>query len=280
MYRSRGWVALASMLALAMVSGCSREGAPGPGEAGRAGAAAAAGAAAPADEAPVQLEDVMQRDPRFLLGITYPQRAAAYPGLARALKAYADAARAELMQAVSGLGDARPTAPYDLSLDFNLLMETPEVVAVAAQGSCYTGGAHGNPLVARFVWLPRRNEQLTAARLVPDAAGWKPVADYVREQLVAGLSTRVDASAPDPADRAGMLRDGSRMIDDGTAPTAANFDQFEPIAGEGGRLRGLRFVFPPYQVGPYSDGVQSVEVPAAVLLPVVAPAYRGLFEGG
>ena len=130
------------------------------------------------------------------------------------------------------------------------------------------------------MWLPRRNELLTAARLVPDAANWKPVADYVREQLVAGLSTRVDASAPDPAERADMLRDGSRMIDDGTAPAAANFDQFEPIAGEGGRLRGLRFVFPPYQVGPYSDGVQSVEVPAAVLLPVVAPAYRGLFEGG
>jgi hypothetical protein len=46
-----------------------------------------------------------------------------------------------------------------------------------------------------------------------------------------------------------------------------------------GRLSGLRFVFPPYQVGPYADGIQTVEVPAAVLLPHVAPAYRGLFAG-
>ena len=77
-----------------------------------------------------------------------------------------------------------------------------------------------------------------------------------------------------------MLRNGTRMIDEGTVPAAASFDQFEPIAGADGRLAGLRFVFPPYQVGPYSDGTQSVEVPAAVLLPVVAPAYRALFEGG
>jgi hypothetical protein len=196
------------------------------------------------------------------------------------LKAYADAARAEVMQAVSGLGGQRPTAPYDLSLGFSMLMETPDVVAVAGDGSSYTGGAHGNPLVARFVWLPRRGEALTANALIPDPAGWKPVADYVRDQLVAGLSTRVDAAGPEPADRAEMLRNGARMIDDGTAPMASNFDLFEPISGADGKLGGLRFVFPPYQVGPYSDGVQSVDVPASVLLPVLSPTYKALFGGG
>jgi len=39
-------------------------------------------------------------------------------------------------------------------------------------------------------------------------------------------------------------------------------------------------VFAPYQVGPYSDGTQTVEVPADVLLPFVAPEYRTLFSGG
>ena len=53
-----------------------------------------------------------------------------------------------------------------------------------------------------------------------------------------------------------------------------------PIAGEGGRLSGLRFVFPPYQVGPYSDGTQTVDVPASLLAPHVAPAYAGLFAKG
>lgn len=277
MSRSTGLLLMA-LLALA-AAGCRQGGpapAPGGGQAGE-GAAAAGGAAA---EAPMALEDVMERDPRYLVGISYPPRAAAWPGLARLLKAYAEAARAELMQAVAGLGDEPPAAPYDLVLSFTLLMDTPDVVAVAADGSTYTGGAHGNPLVARFVWLPKRNEPLTAARLVPDPAGWAPIAAYVRERLAEALAARVDADALAPQEREAQLRNGLGMIDDGTVPEAASFDQFEPLAGAGGRLRGLRFVFPPYQVGPYSDGVQSVEVPAAVLLPVVAPAYRSLFEGG
>jgi hypothetical protein len=281
MSRNSGWLLLASLLGLAALSGCRREGAPGHAASDAATpGVAASGTVAPAADAPVVLEDVMQRDPRYIIGISYPPAAKAYPGLAKRLKAYADAARGELMQAVSGLGDSRPTAPYDLSLDFSMVMETPDVVAVAAHGSSYTGGAHGNPLVARFVWLPKRNEALDAARLVPDPANWKPIADFVRDQLVAGLSTRVDAAGPAPGDRAEMLRNGSRMIDEGTAPTASNFDQFEPLAGADGRIRALRFVFPPYQVGPYSDGVQSVDVPASMLLPLVAPGYRMLFEGG
>ena len=67
------------------------------------------------------------------------------------------------------------------------------------------------------------------------------------------------------------------MIEEGTEPVAGNFSQFEPVIGRGGRIVALRFVFAPYQVAPYAAGVQSVEVPAAVLLPHIAPQYRGLF---
>jgi hypothetical protein len=269
---------MGALLALALLAGCRREAGPAAGQG--SGAPGAPDAAAPAPPAPVVLQDVIERDPRYIIGISYPPAARAYPGLARLLQAYATAARGELMQAVAGLGDSRPTAPYDLSLAFTELLATPEMVVVAADGSSYTGGAHGNPLVARFVWLPRRNERLTATKLVPDPAGWQPIAAYAREQLVTGLAARIDAGDPAPEDRANQMRNGARMIDEGTAPDPRNFDQFEPQPDGDGRIRALRFVFPPYQVGPYSDGVQSVDVPAAVLLPVVAPQYRPLFEGG
>ena len=42
-------------------------------------------------------------------------------------------------------------------------------------------------------------------------------------------------------------------------------------------MAALRFVFPPYQVGPYADGVQTVEVPAALLRPYLAADLAGLF---
>jgi hypothetical protein len=243
--------------------------APGNGE-----VATGAGASA----SPV-LEDVVESTPRYIIGISYPQGASRYPGLAAELRRYADAARKELMTAVEGLGDDRPTAPYDLSLSFTEVVDTPRVYAVAVDGTSYTGGAHGAPLVARFVRLPERGEMLTADRLLAGPEGWAAVSGFVREQLQTALSQRIDANEVAPEDRAELFRNGAGMIAAGTEPKAATFAQFEPVMGGGGRLAGLRFVFPPYQVGPYSDGTQTVEVPAAVLLPHVAPAYRGLFQG-
>jgi len=94
------------------------------------------------------------------------------------------------------------------------------------------------------------------------------------------LSQRVDADELEPAERTEVVEGASRMIEAGTAANPENYSEFEPVVDTGGRITGLRFVFAPYQVGPYSDGTQTVEVPASVLLPHVAPEYRGLFAGG
>lgn len=263
-------------LLLIVLAACQRESAPS--------ATPAVSPAGPATTAPtpapVVLKDVIEQDPRYIIGISYPPVAGKHPRLAAELKRYADAARAELMQAVAGLGDDKPTAPYDLSLAFSEVVSTPQLIAIAADGSSYTGGAHGAPLVARFVWLIEQDKRLTATELIPDARAWREISDYVREQLQAALSQRVDADELAPAERAAIVEDAARMIDAGTGPNPGNFEQFEPVLSPDGKLVALRFVFPPYQVGPYADGVQTVEVPAAVLLPKVAPAYRGLFAGG
>lgn len=263
------------LLLLALVA-CERQGpssaAPEPATQPGDQPAAVATAVAP-------LQDVVETTSRYIIGISYPKSAAKYPGLAVALQAYAEAARKELMQAVEGLGNDKPTAPYDLSLSFTELLDSPTLVAVAADGSSYTGGAHGAPLIARFVWLPQQQRMLTATDLIPDPQGWRAVSEFVREQLHTALSQRIDADAVPAADRADMLKNAGEMIEAGTEPKALSFAQFEPMVAADGRLSGLRFVFPPYQVGPYSDGTQTVEVPAAILLPHIAPAHRGLFQG-
>lgn len=228
---------------------------------------------------PVELADVVETDPRYIVGITYPPEVNRYPGLAAELKAYSDAAREDLMEAVAGLdADATAGTLYDLALEYKVIADTPEIFAVAADGSSFTGGAHGAPLIARFVWLPQQDRLLTADALVRDPEAWRTIARYVREQLHAALSQRVDADDLDPAERERVVRSAGRMIDEGATPEADSFSEFEPVTGADGRLVALRFVFPPYQVGPYSDGVQTVEVPAAVLLPHVAEAYRPLFS--
>ncbi len=224
-----------------------------------------------------ELKDVIETQDSYIVGISYPPGLGKYPGLAQAVVAYSDAARAELMQAVAGFGNDKPSAPYELSLSFETVVESPKVVAVAADGSRYTGGAHGEPLVARFVWLPAQAKLLTANDLVPKVEGWVAIGNYIREQLHTSVSVRADADEMPPSERQQFVRSADKMIDEGTEPDAENYREFQPVVDAQGRVTGIRFVFPPYQVGPYSDGTQTVDVPAAVLLPHVAPEYAGLF---
>ncbi|QDI05823.1 DUF3298 domain-containing protein [Xanthomonas cerealis pv. cerealis] len=269
------WTALALAASLA-VAGCKRE-AAAPAAAPAPAAAAPTAAAAPAAPAPTELKDVIEQTPSYVVGITFPSALNRYPGLAEVVGRYAQAARGELIEAVGGLGNDRPSAPYALSLQFEMLLERPELVAVAADGSRYTGGAHGEPLVARFVWLPQQQRMLTADTLIPDPKGWAQVAGYVATQLRQAVQARVDAEQLPPEDHDEQVRSADKMIAEGTGPQAQNFSQFQPLVDAAGKIVALRFVFPPYQVGPYSDGTQSVDVPASVLRGLVAPEYAALF---
>ena len=120
---------------------------------------------------------------------------------------------------------------------------------------------------------------LTAQTLFASPDGWRTVADLVGEQLGSAAHTRAADESLEPADRQRLLTAALKMIDEGTEPKPENFAQFEPVPAADGRIAALRFVFPPYQVGPYADGVQSVVVPAGVLRPYLAPDIAGLFGG-
>lgn len=236
--------------------------------------------------APVKLADVLEITPEYVIGISYPESGVPYPGLAAEMKQFGDAARGDFLEAVrarpdngDGDGDGEKMV-YDLSLSFNQLAVSPQLVAYAAEGSSFTGGAHGMPLLARFVWLPQQDKRLRNTDLVPRANGWESIAAYVREELHTALSQRVDADQLGAGERAEVIKGAGRMIDEGTTPDPDNFALFEPMLDPSGKLTGLRFVFAPYQVGPYADGIQTVEVPASVILPHVAPQHRELFAPG
>lgn len=274
--RSTKRVLVLSLLMLAMPA-CKRE-ADVPVATEPAAEAPATAPSAPVDpKAAPELKDVIETSDRYIVGISYSPRINQYPGLARVVHAHAAAARAALAEAVAAFGNDKPSAPYELSLAYEMLLETPRLVAVAADGSRYTGGAHGEPLVERLVWLPQRQELLTTEALVPTARGWAAIGMHVREQLHTSVSVRAEADDLSPEQRLRLVREADKAIDEGTGPEVGNFSRFLPLVDANGRITALRFVFPPYQVGPYADGTQSVDVPAAVLLPHVAPQYAELF---
>ncbi|WP_022972221.1 RsiV family protein, partial [Xanthomonas maliensis] len=144
-------------------------------------------------------------------------------------------------------------------------------------GSRYTGGAHGEPLVARFVWLVKSQQQLTAAALIPDPAGWQAIGQAAAAQLHAAAMQRAAADRLPAEEQAEQVASADRMIAEGTDAQADNFSQFVPVLDPHGQIAALRFVFPPYQVGPYSDGTQMVEVSSKIMRPWIAAEYEHLF---
>ncbi|WP_189452696.1 hypothetical protein [Cognatilysobacter bugurensis] len=250
---------------------------PRDGVAPRAGADAqpAAEAAAPAAPPAAALEDVVETAPTHVVGISYPKTISGEPGLAVELKRYADRQREELAKAVAGRGADAP--PYDLTLSFSQVYESPQLIAVAADGSTYTGGDASRPLAARFVWLRDEDRLLTAADLVPDESNWTRIAEDVRSQLRTAYAQRIEADGMPAAERSAATREAAKRIERGTAAGATHFAMFEPVAGPGGRIGALRFVFPAAQLDTGLHGTHTVEVPADALRPLVAPQYRDLF---
>lgn len=268
-YRTLGLLAMGSVL----LAACSQPATEDPGQ------ASTPAAPAPAPATPAELVDVIETSPTQVIGISYPHDAGVPAGLAKVLQDYAGQARQELQSALDGLGNDTPRAPYELSLSFTVNADTPALMAVSADGSRYTGGAHGQPLVARFVWLKQEGRLLPIEELIVEPASRKAIAEYVQQQLIEQMETRLQADRLDDEQLELARSNGRRMIKEGTGAEAENFSQFLPVVDRQGRVEALRFVFPPYQVGPYSDGTQSVDVPLDVLLPHLAPAYRHLFAG-
>lgn len=262
-----------ALIALLATSGCNREVEAPQGRT----AQPASPAAQPAATAAAQLEDVIETSGSHIIGVSFAPAINKHPQLAQIIRAHSEQARSELMEAVAAFGNDQPPAPYELSLNYGTLLETPELVAVSVDGSRYTGGAHGEPIVERFVWLPKQQRMLTAEALVPDQESWNEIGSYIREQLHTSVSVRADQDDMSPEDRSRLVREADKNIREGTTPEVVNFRSFEPRVDASGKITGLRFIFPPYQVGPYVDGTQAVEVPAGVLLPHVAPEYAGLF---
>jgi hypothetical protein len=105
----------------------------------------------------------------------------------------------------------------------------------------YTGGAHDLESTQTFSFSPT-GQQITLQTVFTDVdAGLKAIEPYVQAKLTSSMT---DA---DPS-----------MIADGTAPTTDNYQSFTIQPGS------ITFIFDPYQVAPYSDGMQTVTVPLSV----------------
>lgn len=262
------FIVISLVLASALVAGCDQR-APGP------AASAPPISSAAAQEPPASGEDTSQGN-GYAFHIRYPELQPEWRALDQALHAYAAARKQEFLDARKA--DDNSAGPvYNLDLEFNVVRRTADFVSVLTNGSVYTGGAHGMPIIASFNLHPADGKLVTIEDLFADPkAALKAVSDECRRQLEGRNEARLREGLPGK-DLAAALKSMHEKVESGTEPVAANFSVFL-VDGLDTKAIGLTLVFAPYQVGPYSDGAAQVEVPAKVFYALLRPEYREAFQ--
>lgn len=237
--------------------------------------AAAATSTVPADHAATR---------HYKIAISLPDLPAGAAPLAQALRTTADAAKRDFLQSLPDPRQLPELAnrQLDLRIDFKLAAATPAYLSVRETGMQDTGGAHPLPIEAAFVFDRKAGKLVTLDDLFGDTdAARKALANFAHDALL----KKFMANAPKPGEGSSptAIRDWQtnmqQMLADGTRPTSVNYSLFVVRAGasDGAASPGLTLVFPPYQVAPYSEGTQVVEVPASVFAKFLKPACRSAF---
>ena len=243
--------------------------------------AASTAADAAADAAGLPADHATSR--RYKISINLPTLAADEKPLADALRASADDAKRDFMQALPDPQQLPEFADRQLQLflDFKVAASTPAFTSVAESGGSDTGGAHPMPVLGSFVFDRRAGRLVTLDDLFSDPDGARKALARVAHAV---LLERFLADAPKPGEGTPQALEEwksnmRQMLDEGSKPTAANYARFTVRAGAYGSAAspGLTLIFAPYQVAPYVYGAQTVDVPADVFAKFLKPACQGDF---
>ena len=213
---------------------------------------------------------------RYEYTLTYPALRPGEEPLAAAMHAFGNKQKQTFLDVFTEMETPHDLAtyPWPLVVKFNEASRGSDYVSVLARGDAFTGGAHGNPILASFNYVPSARKLVALADLLADPRkSLATLARHVRKRL---LASRAGEDTPDVSPPLPPNIDPN-WLRDGSAPKEENYDVFVFEDGPGGRASGIAVIFPQYQVAPYSQGPETVHVAAAVLRPLLKREYRALF---
>lgn len=133
---------------------------------------------------------------------------------------------------------------WEMTGDYGLSSPSKNFVSITFEFYSYTGGAHGNIDIDTVNLDLRNGKELDLDDLFKEpATALKIMSEYSYKELKKSIKQN-------------LVED---MLKAGTEPKKINFDNLELLP------QGLRVVFSPYQVAPWSEGIQTVVIPLKVL---------------
>ena len=143
-----------------------------------------------------------------------------------------------------------------IDIGYDVEYADEDVISVNFGEDTFTGGAHPNHNTFTLNYDLKQGRELKLADLFkPGSKYLQTIADYALRDL----KSRKD---PDSGENLGLAQD---IFEDGAKPTTDNYRNWNITK------KGLLITFPPYQVGAYAVGPQTVIVPYSHLRDIALP---------
>lgn len=143
---------------------------------------------------------------------------------------------------------------------WKLQAETDQLLSFSTRQYSFTGGAHGNVWLRAVIWDRGAGRRISFGELFSDEKA-------VMALLKPAFCKALDAERKD---RRGGQLGGS--FADCLDPAAY------PIVPEGeGEITSFRVLVPPYEAGPWSEGVYEISLPISLIRPFLLPRYAPAF---
>lgn len=218
--------------------------------------------------APVSFE---RETKSFAFTYAYPAQAAALPRLAAMLDAERDKALSDLdTQTAEAQKDAADNAypfnPHMLGVSWKVTGENDVLLAMVAEISSYSGGAHGNTGYEALIWDKLGNRRVALEAIFTDlTAALEPMRQAYCDALNADRRER----------RGEFIGEADDMFN--ACPPFSDLVMVPYAGGDSGFDR-IMFIAAPYVAGPYVEGAyeNSIAIPTATL-DKVKSEYRSAF---
>jgi hypothetical protein len=208
--------------------------------------------------------------------VRYPELAAEWTALNKALRAYASERIRQLLDKTTAAERSANAAPAVLDLEFNIARRTEAFASVLAQGTLRAAD-RTDQLAAAFVLHVDSGKLVAITDLFTDAdAAVRALSSECARQLQGRYEAGLRQNGADGKTLASAVKAMQQGVARGTAPDAANFAVFL-VDGIDSKAIGLTLIFTQAQLGMSSGGEQQVEVPSKVFFELLKPEYRDAF---
>lgn len=220
----------------------------------------------PAAEPELPASDLLVRYEAPNLGFRWSlaPEAALEPALVADMRSEALAARAKaIREADADAANPPPggrTIRYQWTERWQPEAETDTLLALSARQYSYTGGAHGNIVLRSVIWDRGANRRIAFAELFADP---KRATAALKPAFCQALDSERKAR------RGGQL--GSNFAD------CPDFSAYPIVPVGDGAIGIIKVLVPPYEAGPWAEGVYEISLDAGLVRPFLLPRYAPAF---